>query len=229
MRVGALVLARTDSRRLPGKALADIGGRPLLARVLECVRRVRGLDTVVVTTSERPVDDELAALAAREGADVFRGAAEDLLGRCLAAARHFELDAVMRVSGDSPFFDSALAERMLTVASETGADLTTNVAPRTFPPGWSVEILTLAALEALDGAVTDPEGREHVTGAAYRRPGLLEVHNVSADRVYPSVRLTVDTPEDLERARWIQQALGTGRYGSQDIPDLAVRYDGGER
>ena len=58
-----IVFARMDSVRLPGKALADLCGRPMLGRVLDRVRRAKRGGRIVVATSERKSDDEIAAFA----------------------------------------------------------------------------------------------------------------------------------------------------------------------
>ena len=72
------------STRLPGKVLADLGGRPVLGLVLARLARAH-LDQVVVATSDRPGDDAVAALAAEAGVPVVRGPEHDVLGRFVLA------------------------------------------------------------------------------------------------------------------------------------------------
>ena len=51
----AIIPARYASTRLPGKPLADIGGKPMVVRVAE--RAVAaGADRVVVATDDGPAD-----------------------------------------------------------------------------------------------------------------------------------------------------------------------------
>jgi len=66
-RVLAVVQARLGSSRLPGKALLEIAGRPMLSLVLERARAIPGVDEVVLATTTRPDDDALAALARHDG------------------------------------------------------------------------------------------------------------------------------------------------------------------
>jgi spore coat polysaccharide biosynthesis protein SpsF len=63
MRTLAFVQARMSSRRLPGKVLQPLAGRPALERVVERLGRASGLDEVVVLTSTDPSDDPVAELA----------------------------------------------------------------------------------------------------------------------------------------------------------------------
>lgn len=222
-RIGAVIFARMDSSRLPGKALADLGGAPVLARVLVRARRA-GLNLApviapviapivapIVATSSRSVDDGVAELAQRAGADVFRGAADDVLGRAAACARAHDLDALIRISGDSPFIDPALIRRAADIwLAEPDLDLVTNVHPRTYPPGVSVEVISRALLERLDAAVTDAALREHVTRAVYDNPDSFRLRNFTAPAAAApaGLDLAVDDEAGLARARALIAALG---------------------
>ena len=59
----AIVQARQGSTRLPGKSLEEIAGRPMLAHVLMRAAAVPGVDRVVLATTTRSEDDELARQA----------------------------------------------------------------------------------------------------------------------------------------------------------------------
>ena len=59
-RVVAVVQARLGSSRLPGKVLLEIGGRPVLERVVTAARAVPGVDRVVVATGRAAADDAIA-------------------------------------------------------------------------------------------------------------------------------------------------------------------------
>src|SRR6266404_1786482 len=56
----AIVQARMGSSRFPGKTLADLLGRPMLARIADRVRQARTIDRVVVATSTATQDDPIA-------------------------------------------------------------------------------------------------------------------------------------------------------------------------
>ena len=76
-----------DSARLPGKPLRMFEGRPLLDWLLARLATARAaFDSVVLATSDRAVDDALEQFAASRGLDCFRGDADDVATRTLAAA-----------------------------------------------------------------------------------------------------------------------------------------------
>lgn len=226
-RIEVAVFSRLDSNRLPGKALLDIGGRPMVARVVERAARIDGVDGVVLATTERDVDEPLVEWAAGAGVPVVRGATDDVLGRCLAVARARHLDAVVRVSGDSPFLDPEVGAAIVARYRRDAPDLATNLAPRSWPPGCSVEVVSTALLERLDGLVTDPEHREHVTQWCYAHPDEVRVVNVETSPAITG-RLVVDEPDDLARARWLVDELGPRAdvAGVAEVVAAASRWPG---
>jgi spore coat polysaccharide biosynthesis protein SpsF len=230
MPLGLVVFARLDSRRLPGKALRDVAGRPLLGRVLDRARAVKPALPVVVATSDRALDDPIVAFAEAEGVSTFRGAADDVLGRALACAEAFGFSAMVRISGDSPFIDPALIQKCVArfEAARPGLDLVTTIMPRTFPPGTSVEVIATKTLRrvAIDAVAADE--REHVTPFFYRNASCFCIENLAApDGRYQGVALTVDEPRDLDRVVRIATALGAGAAVASldEIVALARRFD----
>ena len=226
-REGVVVLARSDSARLPGKVLELIGERCLIELVVERVQHAVDADRVIVATSDRAVDDELAATVARRGWSVHRGPVDDVLGRLHAAAAACDLDPVVRVSGDSPFVDPATVRRVLERHARGDVDLATNVFPRTYPAGTSVEVLSGALVDRLATCATEPRDREHVTAWCYDHPESVAIANVALEPPVRDVHLAVDEPLDLARARWIASELGarvvTAPLG--EVIALARRFD----
>jgi spore coat polysaccharide biosynthesis protein SpsF (cytidylyltransferase family) len=206
VRIGAIVQARMSSTRLPGKSLMPLAGRPAIDWLLERLERARELDGLVVATSDEPSDDALADHCAARGLTVHRGPLDDVAGRMLAAARASGFDAFVRVSGDSPLLDQALVDRAVELMRAGPHDIVTNVRPRTFPPGQSVEVVRTAAL----ASALVPEEREHVTGPLYG--GGFDVRRFQAETPRTDVRYTLDTPEDAERLERILLGIASDHW-----------------
>ncbi len=229
MTTGIVIFARLDSSRLPGKVLMPLADRPMLDWTLRRCRAV-GLPVMIATT-DRALDDPIADFAAGAQTPLFRGDTHDVLGRALAAARSFGLETLVRVSGDSPFIDPAVISAVVAVHDRERPDLTTNVFPRTFPPGISAEAVPLATLERLNTEIDDDRYREHVTLYAYETPDAFRIVNVPAsgpdytEGGYPDLHLAVDTPADRTRAEWIAARLPHGDAGLAEIADLAQEYE----
>ncbi len=208
MRIVAIVQARFDSRRLPGKALHPLAGKPMLGHVIEALRHARSIDAVVLATSALSSDDPLADFVKAEGIGCYRGSLDDVAGRMLEAARSFAADALVRVNGDSPLMDPALIDRGADLMrANPEADLVSNVFPRSFPKGQSVEVLRTQALDHAMRAMTRPDEREHVTPYFYANADRLKIVSFQAEDPKPEMQLSVDTSEDRARCEAILARL----------------------
>ena len=63
MKIGAIILSRMDSSRLPGKALLEVGGKPILAYALSLCQKIDDFDSITLATSSRTIDDPLSDFA----------------------------------------------------------------------------------------------------------------------------------------------------------------------
>jgi spore coat polysaccharide biosynthesis protein SpsF len=209
--VGAIVLCRLDSQRLPGKALREVGGRPLVDYALARCRQVAELaGNIVLATSEREVDDPLADFARSSGISVFRGSTDDVAGRVVACSRQFGFRYFLRVNGDSPFLEPALVGEALRQVQGEPLDLVTNLLPRSFPYGVSVEVVRAEAYAGAYRRMSSREQREHVTSYLYENIGQFRHSNIACPLGdFHRVRMTVDTPEDLAWFGRLVQQFGS--------------------
>lgn len=212
MRTEAAVVlqARTGSRRLPGKVLAPIAGRPL---VEHCLRRLLLADVgpVVLATTTAGRDDMLATMAAALGVHVVRGPEEDVLQRFLLVADYLEARFLIRATGDNPAVDIDAPGRVLAAIRATGAD---HVVERGLPVGAAVEAVRTAALFQAAAQSREAYDREHVTPYVYRHPGRFRAESPPAPAWLrrPDLRLTVDTAADLESVRELIEAASGGEW-----------------
>jgi spore coat polysaccharide biosynthesis protein SpsF (cytidylyltransferase family) len=197
--------ARMASRRLPGKALALVGGRPILARCLDRLR-ASAVAPVVLATTTCAADDALAALAEAAGVPVVRGPEDDVLRRFVVAATRFGATYVVRATADDPAVDIDAPRRVLETLVRTGADY---VVEAGLPYGAAVEGVSVDALEKADVMATAAADREHVT-PLIRRDRLFRALEVLAPAHLrrPDLRLTVDTLRDLAFVRRLMASLG---------------------
>lgn len=206
MRIGAVVQARMTSERLPGKVLMPLAGKPLIVWLLERLERAETLDSILVATSSEATDDPIAEFCARRPTRCFRGDLGDVAARVLAAARDARLDAFVRVNGDSPLLDQDLVDHAVRLMRAGGYDLVTNVRPRTFPPGQSVEVVRTDSLaRALAEPGVSAHDREHATATMY--DGVFDVRRFEADPPQIETDFSVDTPADARRIETLLRSL----------------------
>ncbi|MDX6769792.1 MAG: NTP transferase domain-containing protein [Elusimicrobiota bacterium] len=196
--IKAFIQARTSSRRFPGKVLTPFRGRPLIDWVWDAAAKAVPRSAIVLATSTDASDDALAAHALSAGVTVFRGPLDDVFARFSLCLKAHPCDWFFRVCADSPLLDGGLLSWAASQAGP-GVDLVTNVAPRSFPKGQSVELIRATAFAAVDAAALTPEQREHATLAFYQ-DGRWKVKNLDSGRPeWAKLSLTVDSPEDLRR------------------------------
>jgi spore coat polysaccharide biosynthesis protein SpsF (cytidylyltransferase family) len=190
------IQARSSSKRFPRKTLQNLFGLPLIAWVLEGCKKT-GLP-VWVLTSDDSSDDELAEISLLHGAEVFRGNLNNVFYRYKEFSEVYGFSHVIRINGDSPLIASDIIHRALEVFSvhET-ADLVTNVFPRTFPKGQSVEIIRSATLQELVTSKMTDNDFEHVTSFFYDNYTSFQISNFRSDSDLSHVNLCVDFPRDF--------------------------------
>jgi len=129
MSVIAVIPARYGSTRLPAKALADIGGVPMIVRVWRQVRLARSIERAIVATD----DERIAAPVRAAGGEAMMTSAAHQSGtdRIAEVARSVHADIYINVQGDQPFTDprdlDAVAAPMLTDSSIDMATLATPI------------------------------------------------------------------------------------------------------
>ena len=116
------VPARLQSSRLPNKVLADIGGKPMIQRVLERCRESTAVDTVVLCTDSQELQQRAAvwgfpvlmtAESCSSGSDRIASVAGALMELAWGNATPVaEQTAVINVQGDQPFIDPHVIDAM---------------------------------------------------------------------------------------------------------------------
>ena len=112
-RTVAIIQARRSSRRLPDKVLLDIGGKPMLQRVVERTRQARRLDEVIVATTIAPEDDAIGQLCQHIGVAVTRGSVFDVLDRFYQTSLAFQAKVVVRITADCPLIDPGVIDQVV--------------------------------------------------------------------------------------------------------------------
>ncbi|MEO5589679.1 MAG: NTP transferase domain-containing protein, partial [Gemmatimonadaceae bacterium] len=128
-RIVCIVEARSNSMRFPGKVLMPILGEPMLARMIERLRRCRTLDDIVVATTDHPADESIVRFAEAFGVAVFRGSEEDVLDRVVGAATASRADVIVETTGDCPLVDPGLVDKVVGDFLVGGADFVSNILP----------------------------------------------------------------------------------------------------
>jgi len=109
MSVVAIIPARYDSTRLPGKPLAQIGGKPMIQHVYHSATKAKVLDRVIVATDDRRIE----AAVKQFGGEVMMTSPNHASGtdRLAEVARKIKADLLVNVQGDLPFIHAQTITR----------------------------------------------------------------------------------------------------------------------
>jgi len=218
-----ILQARMGSSRLPGKVLAPLGDRSLLAQCIERLVAAR-VGEVLVATTTRPEDEAVVAEADAAGVAVVRGPVDDVLGRFVGALDGWTGPYVIRATADNPFVDFDGPARLLRLL-DAGADYAVEEG---LPIGAAVEAMRVEVLREAGALASTPYEREHVTPFIRQSADRFAVCGTPApfELRRPSLRLTVDTRQDLQFVRSLVDQGGDALLPLGQVIALADRSAG---
>lgn len=222
MKVLGVIQCRLASTRLPGKALADLAGRPVLAWVIERTRRARNLDGLVLATPATRENDILADIAATAGLPVVRGPEDDVLARYCKALDQFPAASVVRITADNPLTAPHAIDELVGFAFDEDTDY---AYVARYPYGGGADWFRADLLRGIDAGAAAGRAREHINThildnhLGFRIRSLLPPPSLQR----PDVRLTLDTPADFVRLQGIFARLPDP--SSAVMTEIIAAYD----
>lgn len=195
MQADVFIQVRRGSRRLPDKALVDLGGESCLSQVIRRSVRARQTRNVVVCTTTQPEDAVLVEVAESLGVQSFRGDLDNCLDRFLSCATHFGSEVIVRVTGDSPLIDPGTIDLAVDHLSDQGLDYVRVVG---LPVGAYIEAFTAEALRRAAIAAVHPSPSDDLT-LFLRRSEINSIGEIEAPLPLrrPDLVLSLNGPEDL--------------------------------
>lgn len=209
----AVVPARYDSQRFPGKVLAEIGGRPLIQWVYERAALARRVDRAFIATDSDRVEEACRAFTD----DVWLSSSPHASGtdRVAEVARQVDAKIFVNVQTDEPMMDPDLVDALIELMDGEQIDFASAVAPihdvTDFLDPNVVKVVCDARGDALyfsrapipwpRGAILGPDARwpeglralKHIGIYGYRRQALLDLAELP--------RSAVEVTESLEQLR----------------------------
>ena len=216
-KIVAIIQGRMSSSRLPGKVLMDIGGEPMLLRVVRRVQKVKSIQDVWVATTDQASDDPLVYLCKESNLPCYRGSTFDVLDRFYQAACLARAEVIVRVTADDPFKDPQVIDKVVNhLLTHPELDYCSNTIEPTYPEGLDIEVFTFQALERAWNEAKLTSEREHVTPYIWKNPGKFNIHNVRHIHDLSALRWTLDYEEDLQFTREVYARLYRGQIFLMD-------------
>lgn len=220
--IGSIIQVRMNSRRFPGKVIHVVNDKPLLLYILERLQKIAELKRIVVATSNNDEDNVIEALCKDNNVLCYRGDLDNVVARYCGVLRVFPMDAFVRVNGDSPLIDPRLIEEGIEIFLKGKYDIVTNVFPRSFPKGQSLEIVSSEVFKRTEENIKEKEDREHVTRYFYNNSEKFHIYNISSSSDLSHIQLSVDTTDDMKTFEGIVSRMERPHwtYGLKEVLEL---------
>jgi N,N'-diacetyllegionaminate synthase len=195
-KIGVIVACRMKSSRLKNKALLPIDGISSIERCLNNCLEIDQASVVVLATSNEPEDRILQNSVIGGKVEFWEGDPDDVIQRYLGVCEKYNIDVIVRVTGDCPVISSDIASELLKHHFTSGADYT---AAKFSAVGTACEIYNVEVLKRVLKYVGNARHSEYMTWYMQNNQDIfkVEIVELSTDLVR-DYRLTLDYPEDLE-------------------------------
>lgn len=199
-RIGIIIQARLNSCRLPAKVLLHFKDKPMLLHLIDRLKNINDIDTIVVATSIKKEDTLITQLCDENNVKYVRGSHNNLISRFKKASKKFNLDVIVRLTGDNPLVSIDVIEQCIKYHNNDKFNITSTrvlvdekIVERSTPKGHSVDVLNCHFLNQIDEKNLTSYDLEHLIPFFYNdnsRVNYLNINNKKLDSC------TVDTVQD---------------------------------
>ena len=209
-KIGCIILARTDSERLPNKVLLPVLGKPILYWLIKRIKKIRSIDKIILATTLNKSDDILVNFAIKNKIKFFRGSENNVVKRLYDAAKKFNLKNILEITGDCPIIDINIIEQLLDIYKKNSVEYVNNCNYRSYPDGMDVQIFDLNALKKTIKQTKNKIELEHIGLYQMRNPKKFKTINMIAPKnlFFPLLGLTLDEKKDYILLKKIIEYFG---------------------
>lgn len=250
MKTYGVIPSRFGSSRFPGKPLAMLAGKPLVAWVVEAVRKAGALDEVLVATDDERIADAVRAHGGKavmtpselpSGTDRVACAVRNYLAETAQKGDFSDDDVIVNVQGDEPLIDPALVDALaVKMKTEAKWDMATAVTPIKNAADFSAKTVVKVVLDRNDGAMyfsrapipCRRDGEPDLAGGLLvRHLGIYAYRGAFLKRYIAEPPCELEKTEKLEqlRALWMGAKIAVVRTEDEgvgvDTPEDAVRVE----
>lgn len=224
MKIGAIVQARYQSIRLPGKVMLPLpiqSGKPLLQHITDRASQSKFINKLCIATSKLKQNDVIVDFANKQGIDVFRGDEDDVLQRYIELTHKYNFDIVVRLTGDNPLLDVERLDECIQYHIKEGNDYTDT---QGLPLGMNFEIINALTLVKLDTESLTKEDKEHVTKFIIDNSKYKKSTLVFETRELHKLRCTIDYPSDFAMMNILMPILNSSDNISCQLESIQRLY-----
>jgi len=221
-----VIPARYGSTRFPGKALADLNGKPIIRHVVERARCVAGFDRILVATD----DDRIRKVVVGFGCEAVMTSSDLHSGtdRVAAALRGISADVVINLQGDEPMIDPSSVDRLVSLFHEDPTvEMGSLMCPigdnETFEKPSVVKVVVDSHSNALYfSRAPIPYPRDGEFPDAYQHIGIYGFRRGMLEKFVSWPRGRLEETEKLEQLRALEHGV---RIRMIEVPHVGVGID----
>lgn len=217
MKTLVVIPARYGSTRFPGKALADLHGKPLVVRVMEQASGMKSADHITVATDDRRIFDAVTEAGFPCEMTGNHATGTDRIGE--VAARH-DADIILNLQGDEPLLDPIIADHLVeAMLNDANLDMATCAHPFSSEEQWQDPNNVKVLIDQMKNALyfsragvpgifpgkkpSYPVGHE----VALRHVGLYAFRRTALEKFLKLAPTPLEKAEGLEQLRALENGM----------------------
>tara|TARA_B100000780_G_C21040007_1_gene417285 strand:+ start:269 stop:874 length:606 start_codon:yes stop_codon:yes gene_type:complete len=190
-----IVQARMSSKRLPGKTLLKLKGKSILERVVNNLSLSKKIKKIIIATSSRKSDKKIVNFCKENIILYTTGPLNNVALRFARTLKKFPCKLFMRISADSPLINYKIIDKMINLSQNKKFDIFTNTFPRSFPKGFSVEIINTGTFKKYYNSFNKLQ-KEHITSYFYKKFNNFKIINFKSKKNLSNINYSIDTKKD---------------------------------
>lgn len=193
-KIGAIIVVRNASKRLPNKALKLILGKSAIVHLIERIKRCKNINKIILATTKKKEDNIFLKIARENKIEIFRGDEINVSKRFLDAAAKHKLDHIVRITGDDILRDDIMIDKAIDdhLSNSSDVTITTNM-----PYGTQSEIFNIRSIKVIMENAAIPENTEYLEWYLQNTRYFNIYYSKSNYHFDKKIRLTLDYKEDL--------------------------------
>ena len=192
-----ILQARMGSKRVPKKMLIKLNGKALISRVYDQLIRSKSIKKIIIASSKAKSNNSLEKYCKFMKINFFRGSENNVASRFYKILKESKFNYFVRICGDSPLIDYRLIDKMAKFSKKGGYDIITNLLPRTYPRGQSVEIIKSRFFLKNYNKIKKKFDKEHVTTYFYKNSKKFKIKSFTSEIKFRNTNYCVDRQDDL--------------------------------
>ena len=198
-----IIQARMNSKRFPKKILKKVNNKTILEMVYNQVKKSPVIKKIIIATSSSKSDNSVEVFCKKKNFKFYRGSQKNVASRFYYLIKKNKYKYFVRISGDSPLLDFRLINKMYKFCYLNRYDLITNLKPRTYPKGQSIEIIRSNFYLENYKFITNNYDKEHVTSYLYRKKSKIKIKSFISKKIFNNLNYCIDYKEDLLKIKKI--------------------------